>query len=201
MLKGTNDGLFVDAALLLNYSRVNLEVYRSVGIEEGFVRREPFFNWLPAALESDLEDASAIQATRDARLAERLFDFKKGKVWEQPILDLVHLFIEAHRQVHVVSHESPDALDAVLARAGLPQSVRRHPLVAVEQRVELIEQILRDESCPDWLAVYDWGLTRALERRTIETLAGRGVLVNVNEPTNRTADERLLKVFEDRWLT
>lgn len=192
------DALLIDAALLLFYRPLSVKAYAAVGVESGFIRRAPYFSWLPQCLEMELEDASAVQVTCDQKLTDLLFDFK-NKPWEQPALDLAHLFSEAGHTVHVYSHESPDALDAILARAGMPASVERYPLVSVDRRYEVVASIL-DTKDTNWLAVYDWGLPRSQERSIVAALAGRGVLVNVKEPTQRSADDALLRVVEERWL-
>lgn len=191
------DGLLVEAGLLLDCRKAAIDSYVSIGVRSDRIKREPFFTWLPQLLRTDIEQASVMQVSRDVRFTDLIFDYKKP-TWEQPALELAHLFVEAGCPVGVVSHETPDALDAIVARCGLPTQVGRWPLTSPERRHEVVNNIL-SIGISTWLAVYDVGLPRPEEQRIVDALAGRGVLVNVDKPTVRGAEDALLAVIEERW--
>jgi hypothetical protein len=190
----SRDGILVDASLLLDWNALAIKAYDSIGVRANQVKREPFFEWLPQLLRCDIEQASVMQVARDARLATALLDHKTLP-WEQPALEFAQLFLDAGHSVHVVSHETPDVLAAVIARAGLPSTTYSWSMTATDRRDEVVQQILQDTT---WLAVYDVGLSVAEERGINSALAGRGVLVNVDTVRVRKGDNKLLEALEER---
>jgi hypothetical protein len=189
------DTLLINARLLLDFEQAGKHAYQSIGIRE--YQREPYYKWLPEHLRCDLEEATEYQVARDARFATRLFDTTVRGVRELPPLDIAHLFVEAGARVVVVSHETQDALAAVVARCGLPESVLKIGMVSLDQLDEVIDEVAADSS---WLVVYETGLTPGYEKRIVTGLNGRGVFINVENPIRtREADEQLLKAIEQRW--
>lgn len=192
-----NDALVIDARLLLDYRRAAEETYNSVGVKK-ITDGEPYPNWLPRELGSDLNLAVQLQAARDNRLVQRLFDFK-AKVYERGALDVAHMFVEAGGTVIVVSHETGEVLDALVARAGLPERVTKLSMIATKDRVELVRQ-LREQRVASWYAVYELGLTPKLERGMLVILGGDGILINAKTVSRSgVVDDQLLDLINERW--
>lgn len=195
------DSLLIGAELLLEYDIVNRHVYKTIGVRPDEIQTEPFFEWLGPTLKLGLEDSAAVQLVRDARLAEALFA-EKAKVYERSPLDLVHMFIESGSTVYVSSHESQEALTAVVARAGLPNSVKLLPLVSPSRHHEVVSSILSSELSPAWLLDYQLGLSPRVEKQVVATLGACGILVNVKPGGARqtgSIDERLIDLVNERW--
>lgn len=194
------DALLIEARHLLDYQKVSWSAYDSVGVPVAKVKPAPFYEWLPAALGTDIEGASEIQVVRDARLTDRLFA-KNAKVREGSALDLAHLFVEAGRSVYVVSHETPDALAAIVARSGLPSGVGQLPLLGSDRRSEAVSSVLNSEITPGWLLVYELGLTPREEQRIVTLLSDRGVLVNVKSAgRTQSIEDKLIDLVCTRWV-
>ncbi len=198
--KPEGDALIIDARLLLTYDTASRVSYASIGVPGKDVQARPFYEWLGKLMKVDIEGASELQVVRDARLTEKLFA-KDSSVKERGTLDLAHLFVEAKSQLFIVSHETPDALDALVARMGLPEKVGKIPLCGAEQRHEAIAQVLELPSV-EFVFVYELGLTPRQEKRIVEeVLRGRGVLVNNPAISPRTfkIDEQVFDLVEKRW--
>lgn len=194
------DALLIEARHLLDYQKVSWSAYDSVGVPAVKTQQAPYYEWLPEALGTDIEGASEVQVVRDARLVDRLFA-KNARVREGSALDLAHLFLEAGRQVYVASHETPDALAAVIARSGLPERVGRLPLIGSDRRHEAVSSIINSELAPGWLLVYELGLTPAEEQRIVRLLSDRGVLVNVRSPgRTQSIEDELIELVCNRWV-
>lgn len=194
------DAIVIDARLLLDYEKIRIGTYVSVGVQSKDTRLEPYHTWLCQAMNMDIEAASELQVARDNRLTQRLFA-DKAPVSELSSLDLVHLFIESGSRVFVTSFETPDALDAIVARAGLPETVTKLALRSKDRCQETVSSILNSELAPRWLLVYELGLTPKVEQRIVQTLGQRGVLVNIKGSPRQTyrSDEHLIDLVNERW--
>lgn len=192
------DAILVDARLLLDYEKLSRSVYRSVGVDPKSVEQRPYYAWLGQSLKMDVIQATQLQVAYEARLAEKLFLPNQG-IKELGTLDLVHLFVEAKSTVYVYGHETPDALQAVIARVGLPNSVIPLALLEPNRLHHAVSSILNSEIAPSWLLTYCSGLTSRDERRIVNILGNRGVLVNAKPTQTSRSDDKLLDLVNERW--
>lgn len=187
------DGLLIDARSLLDYEKIARETYASVGVPEKEVRAETFVAWLPQVL-GDWNEALQLQAARDARFAEQLFE---PKLRELAMLDVAYAFMDRGGHLAVYSFETAEALEALVARASLV--AEQFPLCSVGKGgLDVLVQLELEQV--DWLVVVTTGLT-PLSVSVIENILGeRGRIFNLPSP-RRSGDQadRVLKLLEERW--
>lgn len=185
------DALIIDARLLLNYQSASVEAYASVGIEAKMIRDAPYTSWLEPTY-------SHLQAVRDDRLADRLFANSSSAI-ERTALDVAHAFVERDGLVIVVSYETETALDAIIARAGLPESTMRFSLIPSDRRDDLFGHV-KTTKVASWYVVYELGLTPVVKQNMIKMIGDHGVLIHAPTVTKLSqTDDHLLEVVAERW--
>ena len=189
-------GFWINASLLLNYETASAESYVKIGVnKKAFKHNRPYYEWLGTAIKTlDVEDQALAQVQRDVYLSNLLFDTKA--VQERATVDLVHLFVQDSAKVYVASHETPDALSAIIARCDMPETVEQLFLLTKQKRLDELANLLNSAAAPDYLFVLEYELDAATEKAFRQILADKGELINVKTSSqiNEAVDKLALGI-------
>lgn len=195
-MKLSDCGLWIDASLILNFKRPAAESYKHVGVDhqlvEQFAHDSPWPYWLLGPVGQTLD---GVQSSRDSYLSTMMAR-EKVKVSHRSGFDLAKLFEEAGGKVAITSHESLEALEMFTRYCGLEKA----------ELFPLRSKALAHESFEKWnrggqkfTYVIERGVHLGAERKIVEQLADKGIMLNVKSYLDlRTTVRGALHVISDK---
>lgn len=195
-MKLSDCGLWIDVSLILNFKRPAAQSYRDIKVDndliEAWAHDSPYFVWLLGDGGVQREDD---QLLRDGLFSSYLFS-DKPKVNHRSGFDLAKLFEEAGGKVALASHESPEALSAIAAYCGF----KNPDLFPLRCKASADRDFAKwDRSGQAFTYVLERGIHLGAERKIVEQLADKGIMLNVKSYNDlRTTVRGALHVISDK---
>lgn len=198
-MKLSDCGLWIDASLILNFRRPAAQSYRQLKVDPDLIDAHahdyPYYTWLLGSTGEYLEE---MQFVRDGIFSFLMTGPNKPKISHRSGFDLAKLFEEAGGKVAITSHESEEALETIAQVCNF----RNASLFPLRSKALAHEHFAKwNRSGQKFTYVIERGVHLGAERKIVEQLADKGIMLNVKSFSDlRTTVRGALHAISDKGL-